>query len=150
MLDTNVFGRTFDDLNQNKILQEALSALQIFSWSLKKKLTINSSDVLFAELELIKDQTKRELTISLAKEICTGRIYLNNSIITLADHINSTLKDYMDSLHVSFAAVGNCNYFITCDEGITKNRETIENYLKSKGYQLIIISPNEFVEIMKR
>jgi predicted nucleic acid-binding protein len=149
MLDTNIYGRAFDNFQQKRILNEAISAKQIFSWSIEKKLIIKSSDVLFAELELIKDQTKRELTISLVKEICDVRVHLNNSIIALTDDIYRTLKDYMDALHVAFAAFTKSSYFITCDEEIIKKRETIESYLKSKGYQLIITNPIEFVEVMK-
>jgi predicted nucleic acid-binding protein len=148
MLNTNVFGRPYDDINQKRILEEALDALRIFILATTKRVRIKSSDVLFAELTLIKEETKRELILSLVENVCGERIALNDHVIELADGMYPTIRDYMDALHVAFAAAGNCMYFVTCDEGITKHREKIEKYLKTKGFSINIRNPSEFVKEM--
>src|SRR3989338_5782258 len=145
MLNTNVFGRLYDDISQNRILQEALDCLHIFLLSITKPVVIKSSDVLFAELTLIKGEAKRELVLGLVNKICEERVRLNEQIIGLADDIYPIVNDYMDSLHISFAAT-NCTYFATCDKDIIKNREKIVKLLKSRGFNLNIKNPSEFVK----
>lgn len=136
MLNTNMFGRPYDDLNQDRILKEAINSFHIFLLSVAKFIIIKSSDVLFAEITLIRDESKRELILSLINKVCKERVRLNNKIIKLANDIYPIIKDYMDSLHVAFAIDGNCTYFITCDDEILRSREEIANGIASPNFIL--------------
>ena len=118
MLNTNVYGRPYDNLKEDRILKEALASFRIFLLAALRFLEIKSSDVLFSELKLIEDKIKREIILSLVRHITKERIKLDNHVIELADGIFTFLNDYMDSLHIAFAVIGNCKYFITCDDEI--------------------------------
>jgi len=52
MLNTNIYGRPFDDLDQGRIMNEALASFKIFLYSALGFMSIISSDVLFAEITL--------------------------------------------------------------------------------------------------
>ncbi len=149
MLNTNVYGRPYDDLRQDKILKEALDSSHIFLLSTLKFIEIKSSDVLFAELNLIKDKPKRDIILSLIKHAAKERIKLNNKVIEIADGIFTILKDYMDSLHIAFAVVGNCQYFVTCDDEIINKVQKIESFLKNKDFNINIKSPSAFLKGME-
>lgn len=143
MLNTNVFGRPFDDLTQPRIQEEATQALNIFLLAAAKLIVIKSSDVLYAEVNLIKDEAKQELTLSLIKSASSENIPVNEPVIAIADGIYPFLHDYMDCLHLAFAAFSGCDMFVTCDDEIIKKREMIESYLKNKGLNTIIKRPGE-------
>lgn len=149
MLNTNVYGRLYDDLKQDRILKEALDSSHIFLLATLKFIEIKSSDVLFAELNLIKDKPKRDIILSLIKHAVKERIKLNSKVIEIADGIFVFLKDYMDSLHIAFAVIGNCQYFITCDDDIINKAQKIESFLKSKGFNTNIKSPSAFLKGME-
>ena len=146
MLDTNIFGRPYDDIGQERIRKEAAIARQIFQLSVQKKIVLVSSDVLFAEISLIKDEAKKEMILTLVKELCFTHIVLSEEITLIADKIYLFLNDYMDALHVAFCAMAECDYFITCDDEITKNALLIEKYLTTNGYNVKIRSPEIFAE----
>ena len=149
MLNTNVYGRPYDDLEQDRILKEALDSSHIFLLSTLKFVEIKSSDVLFAELNLIKDKPKRDIILSLIKQVTKERIKLNNKIIEIADDIFAILNDYMDSLHIAFAVISNCQYFVTCDDDIINKAQKIESFLKTEGLGINIKSPSAFLNDMK-
>ncbi len=149
MLNTNIFGRPYDDLSQKRIFEEAMASFNVFVLSATKFISIKSSDVLFAEIGLIKEEAKKELVLKLVNLVCQERVALNERVIDLADFIYPMVGDYMDSLHVAFSAFGNCDSFLTCDDGIIKHRQSIEKYLKNQGFKVRILNPLEFIEEMK-
>ena len=141
MLNTNIYGRPFDDLSNKKVLNEALASYKIFLLSSSRFFGITTSDVLFAELSLIKDKSKRDIIFYLIKTVSKERIRLNNKAIEIADLLYPELKDYMDSLHIAFAAISNCTYFVTCDKEITNSAYKIEKLLTAKNFNIKIRSP---------
>ena len=149
MLNTNIYGRPYDDIRQKRILKEAMASLNVLLLSVLNFIIIKTSDVLFAELTLIKDKPKREIIISLVKQIGKERIKLNDKIIELADGLNEIVNDYMDSLHIASASVGNCHYLITCDDELTNKASQIEKFLINKGFNINIRSPSEFLKEME-
>ena len=149
MLNTNIFGRPFDDISQERIHKETADCFNIILLSVLDFIKVKSSDVLFAELTLTRDKTKRELMISLANSICKENIKLEDKIIELADGIYSYIRDYMDCLHIASAAVGKCLYFITCDDELIYNKEKIQTYLAKRGYNIYIKHPSQFLKEME-
>ena len=73
MLNTNVFGRPFDNTKEQRILDETLASIDILLLSVLNFIRIKTSDILFAEFSLIKDEPKREMVISLARQVSIGR-----------------------------------------------------------------------------
>jgi len=147
-LNTNVFGRPFDDMSQRRILEEALASINIFLFSVAGLVSVVVSDVLLAELSLIEDKSRRESTESVITGLSNIPVKINDKIINLATDIMTTcgIKDFMDCAHLATAASGNCVYFITCDDELIENRSRIEAMLIDNGYPIKIRNPKEFVE----
>ncbi len=145
MLNTNVFCRPFDSLEASRIIEEAKSSEIIFSLAWQGKLDIISSDVLYSEVDLIDDKTKNESVYYLIKTVEKERILMNEGVLSLADALNSIINDYNDCLHIAFAAIGKCHCLITCDYELINKRRKIETFLLSKGINLKIKTPTEFI-----
>ena len=145
MLDTNVYCRPFDDLSDDEVLKEATAAYKIFQLSSVELIEIRASDALLAEISLISDSLKRSVVTYLIK-ISTGeKVTVNNKVIETADLLHNTVNDYMDSLHIAFAAVSQCNYLITCDKELLKKAGRIESILSQKGFKLELTDPANFL-----
>ena len=149
MLNTNILGRFFDDISQDRIRKEAGECFSIILLSVLGFINVTGSDVLYAELTLIKDKTKRELILSLANSICKEKIKLDNKVIEIADGIYEIMGDYMDSLQIASAAIGKCKYFITCDDELIHKKEEIEDYLAKAVYNTYIKHPSQFLKEME-
>ncbi len=71
--NSNVFGRPFDDLSQERVFNEAIASVKISSLSKLDFVSIATSEVLLTEVSLIEDESKKELVesliISVYKEI---------------------------------------------------------------------------------
>lgn len=146
MLNTNVYGRPFDDLHSPEIAAEASAAYKIFLLGYSGLITIRTSDVLFAELSVIKDAFKKKFIFHLVEQTGEDRIKLSKEVVKLADSLSPIVKDYMDSLHVAFSAAGRCNYLVTCDKEILSVSQAIENLLSQYGFKTKIITPVDFVK----
>lgn len=147
MLDTNIYCRPFDDLNDPVIKEESNLAEKILELSENKKIEILSSDVLYAELTLIRDAYKKDVIFNEIKSFAQERVSANKVIDELALEIKNLIGNYGDSLHIAFAAFSNCTCFITCDKDLIKIREKIESFLTSKSYKLRLLSPEEFIRL---
>ena len=145
MLDTNVYGRPFDDLHSYEIAAEASAAYQILMLGYSGLITIRTSDVLFAELGMIKDALKKKFIFYLVKQTGENRIKLGKEVVKLADSLSSIVKDYMDALHIAFAAAGGCDYLVTCDKEIFDAYQAIENLLSQYGFKTKLRNPVDFV-----
>ncbi len=145
MLNTNVYGRPYDDITQKRILEEAIASVKIFSLAILGSVIVKASDVLFAELSLIKDKPKREMVVLLVRQISKGSIKLNEPIIRVADKLHNLTNDYMDALHIASAALGGCSYFLTCDDELTLNAPQIERLLIGEGFNIQIKNPLKFI-----
>ena len=55
MLDTNVFSRPLDDLSDRNVKLEAESSKTIFGFAHEKAVSIVTSEILFFEINLIKE-----------------------------------------------------------------------------------------------
>jgi hypothetical protein len=60
-LNTNIYGRLFDDLTQDRILKESIASTKILRLAFLRLIPIMTSDVLLTEISLIEDCSKREL-----------------------------------------------------------------------------------------
>lgn len=145
MLNTNVYGRPFDDLSQERIAKEANASYKIFLLEASDFITIVSSDVLLAEITLIEDKAKLDVVGRLIKSTAEENIKISKGIVELADRLFVIVNDYMDALHISSAYFGKCDYFITCDDELTTKRSRIEKVLKASKPKIHIRNPIEFI-----
>ena len=146
MLNTNVYCRPFDDLNDPIIKKESKFAEKILEFAENKKVEVITSDILYAELELISDQRKKDIIFNEIESISQEKIKISEEIHNLAFEIKDFVGDYSDSLHIAFAAASNCECIITCDRHLIKIKGKIESFLISKGLKLVILSPGEFIK----
>jgi len=58
-LDTNVYNRPFDDHSQERILEEALAFIEIYSFVVRGTLKCISSDILKLEIHNTSDKVRR-------------------------------------------------------------------------------------------
>lgn len=145
MLNTNVFCRPFDDQSDDKIRKEADIALRILFQVTEGKAKIITSDVLHEEVDLIKDKSKRESVFYLVEIVETERVSSSKAVIDRADELHEIIHDYNDCLHIAFAAVSKCDFFITCDDELLQMRDKIESFLLSKKINIKIKHPLEYM-----
>lgn len=102
-LDTNLWCRPYDDLDQERILEEAEAFNKISFLSYAGFLNIVTSDVVIAEISLISDLEKKDKVESLVYNSANQLIQTDEEMVNLADKIKSAgkLKDFMDALHIA-------------------------------------------------
>jgi len=150
MLDTSVFCRPFDDFRDFTIKKESVLIEIILELAEDKEIDVLTSDILYAELDLIGDLHKRDKIFNEIKSLEQKRISINDNIQDIADGIADFAANYSDSLYISFALTAKCDCFITCDKGIIKTRAKIERFLTLKSQKLDILTPEEFIEKWKQ
>ena len=135
-LDTNVWGRTFDEQVQERIKDETKAFFEILRRLDEGRITILSSIVLEDEISRIKNKEKREAVLKLVGLSASERI---TDIPTLYKEIKSMGLKVRDSAHIACAIRGGAKYFITADDGILKRRKRIERL------NITVRSPIEFI-----
>ena len=146
MLNTNVFCRPFDDQSDYKVKEEAERALSILSQVTEGEADIITSDVLHEEVDLIKDKSKRESVFHLVETVESERLSSSKAIIRMVDKLYGLIHDYNDCFHIAFAAVGKCDFLITCDDELLEKKDKIEKFLLSKKIYTKIKHPFEYMQ----
>lgn len=144
-LDTNVYGRPFDDKRNYRINIEANASVMIFEFIEKNKLKCISSDILQYEISRAP-LYKREQMFSLLS-LSYKNIPLTKNLMKKAEKIHTECRiPPRDALHIASAIEGKADYFLTCDESLIKK----ETLLKNKGFSIKILNPLTFLkEVMK-
>jgi len=121
-LNTNIYGRPFDDITQDRILKESIASTKILLLAFTRLISIITSDVLLTEISLIGDRSKRELVESIVTYLPEDIVEINDEIIKLADGIkrDCSINDFMDCLHIASACFGECRCYITCDDELVE------------------------------
>ena len=148
MLNTNVFCRPLDDLTDKNAELEAKYAKEIFDFAHREIVLIYTSEILFYEINLIDDKSKREIIFHLAKDVENRMVFIDSAVEKLADNLQAYVKDYADCLHIASAASSNCNYLVTCDNELLKKTKIIESFLLKSNFKLHITNPIEFVKVV--
>ena len=147
-LDTNIFGRPFDDRSQFRIALEAEACLLILELVKQKKVNCFGSDIL--RLEISRGPIQKRLQIQSLLELCSRHVSETNELKSLAMQISEEGRIHgRDALHIASACIGKAEYFITCDDILVKKNRRIENMVKRLGYNIKIISPLYFIEEIK-
>lgn len=136
-LDTNIWGRAFDEQVQERIKDEANAFFEILRRLDEGRITIISSIVLEDEIGRIKNKEKREAVSNLVGLSVSERI---TDIPAVYKEIMRMGLKVRDSAHIACAIKGGAKYFITADDGILKRREMIERL------NIKVRSPIEFIK----
>ena len=149
-LNTNIYGRPFDDLTQDRILKESIASTNIHLLAFTRLISVITSDVLLTEISLIDDRSKRELVEAIVTYLSEDIIEIDDKIIKLADSIkrDSSINDFMDCLHIASACFGVCRYYITCDDELVNKNLKIMSSVRAGGFEIRIVNPIIFVEEM--
>lgn len=118
-LDTSALNRIFDDQSQARIYLEATSVLLIFALVEKQIIDIVSSDVLLFENSK-NPYNERNVFVSSVLKMARSFQTLNTKILKRARALETYGIKGIDALHLSCAEEMNVDYFITCDDKITK------------------------------
>ena len=147
-LDTNIFGRPFDDRSQTRIALEAEACLLILELVQQKKVDCLDSDIL--RLEISRGPIPKRFQIQSLLQLCSRHISENDELKRLARQVSEEGRIHgRDALHIASACIGKAEYFITCDDILVKKHRRIENIVKRLGYNIRIISALYFIEEVK-
>ncbi len=137
-LDTNVWGRPFDDPTSKRIREEAEAFFIILEGAYyQQKHVIITSLILDDEIAQIEGGEKRGAVEALVDIFTAEKIGKFSKSLQMEIKTHG-LKD-KDAMHFAFA-VGNSDYFITCDDEILDRGEGIE-----ESYKIKVVNPVEFI-----
>ncbi len=136
-LDTNIYGRLFDDLSDPLIYTEAVACLSIFKFVANRKISLITSDILY--LEINQTEPVKRNRIQLLLPLARQHAKLDNRVIQLSHLLEDRIKiSGSDAMHLASAIKGESDYFITQDKQILKMGNMINQISKEQGINLII------------
>lgn len=146
--DTNIYCRPLDDQSQPRIRAETDAFLDILERVQRNEITLVSSGILIAEVRKISNLSKRRL-VELYLSHCARHIRTSLQIVQAADELvkRCQLKP-KDAFHVASACQGHVRYFLTCDDRVTKKRESISRMTKRLGFEVEVLNPLEFLRLV--
>jgi AmmeMemoRadiSam system protein B len=146
-LDTNVYCRSFDNQENERIHEEAEAFLRIVEDSEKGELIIISSDYARFEIEQIPNHLKRKDVRSIERILSSEIVRSNRKLRTLAqDLAKICVLGSLDALHIAAACLGRADYLLTCDDEIIGKASCIEMIVSKKGYRLKVRNPVMYLE----
>jgi len=146
--DTNIYCRPLDDQSQSRIRAETDAFLSILERVQRSEITLVSSGILLEEARRILDPPKRRL-VAFYLGHCARHIPTTLHIVRIADGLvkQCQLKP-KDALHIASACKGRIQYFLTCDDRVTKKCETISRATKASGFEVEVLNPVEFLRLV--
>ena len=125
-LDMNIYNRPFDDQTQMRIRLEAMAAMMLISLTEAGLFTAFWSFVLAYENSRNPFPERRAFVEQLG-QVCQQTIEPNSSIKTLGQ----ALQDHhqvrgRDALHLACAEIAECDYLVTCDDGLIKRGKRLQ------------------------
>lgn len=116
----DVYNRAFDDQSQIRIRLETMAIDILFELIERKDYELVWSFI--PEYENSRNPFReRKLHIKSVSSMCKGIIEPNDKIGIIANRVmgGSNIRA-KDALHLASAIYAECNYFITCDDGLIK------------------------------
>ena len=145
--DTNVLCRPFDDQTIRRIRRETEAFERILEKIQTKEAAFITSDILVFEIQRIVSPAKRaKVTIYL--RFRQGYHAATTETLTVADEIIRNFKlSPRDALHAASALLGEAQYFLSCDDGVTKRFKTtpLSVNINNKDRTLEVMNPEDFI-----
>jgi predicted nucleic acid-binding protein len=119
-LDTSALNRVFDDQSQARIYLESTSMELVFLMVENEAIEIVSSEALDFETRRNPYEARRVFVESVLQKATAYQV-LNQEILDRAQELETTkIAKGLDALHLSCAEVLVVDYFITCDDRLTR------------------------------
>ncbi|MDH4164730.1 MAG: PIN domain-containing protein [Nitrospirota bacterium] len=138
-LDTSVYNRPFDDQRQARIRLEAEAFLSILEKTMAGAVSIISSSVVAYENSLSPFPARKE-RVSDYIALSSRTVKMSQAIRKRATILETAGFDSLDAMHLACAEAGDVEYFITCDDNITKKAKR-----NPAVVSLIVCSPLQFL-----
>jgi hypothetical protein len=130
-LDYNCFQRRFDDPNQVPIQIEALACQEIFNRAEAQAVPLTWSFIHEDETLLCPFPDRQEFALELST-LCEIRVGPEDAIYNLAQGLMRQGKfSAKDVLHVACAGYAQANFFLTCDDALTRQARKLTLAWKS-------------------
>lgn len=128
-LDTCVFCRPFDELSNQRIIQESNAVAQIIRRVDAGEFEVISSTILLAEISLISSTIKQESVLLLVKEVADRSVIPTETTKGLAiELMQECAIDAMDALHIAVAIENKVELFLTTDDIILNKAKCFSRY----------------------
>ena len=143
-LDLNIYNRPFDDQRQARIRLETSAILILFGLLESGQYEAHWSFVLDYENSR-NPVVDRAATIGRLALVCKHTTVPSDDIRALA-HKLADLSSItaLDALHLACAETGHCNYFVTCDDRLTRQAQQL---VQNGQVQVKAINP---VDLLRR
>jgi len=150
-LDTNVFCRPFDDQTTGGIREETEAFAVILEKIKENEAALVTSDLLLFEIRRIISAEKRSKA-SVYLPLSSRHYSLDDESLQLAREIMARFKvEPRDSLHLASALLMEAQYFLTCDDGVTKRfkNKPLSAMMTPMVRSIGVMNPVDFVRAMR-
>lgn len=118
--DMNVYNRCFDDQSQLRIRLETTAIEGIFELAERRSLELFWLFMLEYENSLNPHEERKEWA-ALLSGLCVSTIGPSPRILTTARGLTKSVElTPRDALHVACAEIGECDFFVTCDDDLIR------------------------------
>jgi len=148
--DTNVLCRPFDDQTVRRIRRETEAFERVLENIEARKAAFITSEILVFEVQRIILPAKRA-KVSIYLGLHQGYHATTSESLTVANEIIRNFKlAPRDALHAASAVLGNAQYFLSCDDGITRRFKTkpLSVNIGNQARTLEVVNPTVFVAKM--
>lgn len=143
--DTNIYCRPFDDWSQMRIALEGEAVLRFWQKAEEGKIICLCSKLI--KLELSKMPLFKWQEVKNFIQFIDEDIPFCGDVKKLAENIIEVVKiPAYDSLHLAFAAYGQADLFLTCDDDVLRKSFAVEELLLSKNFSLAVLNPIQFIQ----
>jgi len=148
--DTNVLCRPFDDQTVRRIRRETEAFERILERIRAKEVAFITSDILVFEIQRIISPTKRA-KVSIYLRLRQGYQAATTETLTIANEIIRNFKlSPRDALHAASALLGEAQYFLSCDDDVTKRFKAapLSVNIQSEQRTVEVMNPEDFIAKM--
>jgi predicted nucleic acid-binding protein len=148
--DTNVLCRPFDDQTVRRIRRETEAFERILERIRAKEVAFITSDILVFEIQRIISPTKRA-KVSIYLRLRQGYQAATTETLTIANEIIRNFKlSARDALHAASALLGEVQYFLSCDDDVTKRFKAapLSVNIQSEHRTVEVMNPEDFIAKM--
>jgi predicted nucleic acid-binding protein len=138
-LDLCVYNRPFDHQGQERIALETSSFIYILEMIEKGVYSVIVSEALLYENSKNTDE-QRKVRVANYLQLAQEIISINNSDMDRVKVLKGLGFSDIDALHIALAEKSEADYFITCDDEITKVYKQHQNIIKVR-----VVGLTEFI-----
>jgi predicted nucleic acid-binding protein len=139
--DTNVLCRPFDDQTSRRIRRETEAFQRILEKIEVNEAAFITSEILVFEIQRITLPAKRAKVTVYLRLAQRYQVATEETFTVANELIRSFRLSPRDALHAASALIGEAQYFLSCDDGVTKRFKTTPLSAKNSG----VWHPEDFI-----